>query len=68
MLAEVKLAYQRLSILELAEALGNVSEACRQRGMGRKSFCEYKRRFEVAGLERLKIAKRLPAEKMNSPN
>lgn len=33
MLAEVKLAYQRLNILGLAEALGNVSEACRQRGM-----------------------------------
>lgn len=31
MLAEVKMAYQQLSILELAEALGNVSKTCRQR-------------------------------------
>ena len=31
MLAEVKLTYQRLSILELAEVLGDVSETCRQR-------------------------------------
>ncbi len=30
MKAEEKLARQRLSVLELAEALGNVSEACRQ--------------------------------------
>ena len=29
MTAEEKLARKRLSILELAEALGNVSEACR---------------------------------------
>ena len=54
MLAEVKLAYQRLSILELAEALGNVSEACRQRGMTRTQFYEYKKRFQTHGLEGLK--------------
>ena len=54
MLAEVKLAYQRLSILELAEALGNVSEACRQRGMTRTQFYEYKKRFQERGLEGLK--------------
>ena len=54
MLAEVKLAYQRLSILELAEALGNVSEACRQRGMTRTQFYEYKKRFQERVLEGLK--------------
>ena len=54
MLAETKLAYQRLSILELAEALGNVSEACRQRGMTRTQFYEYKKRFQERGLEGLK--------------
>jgi len=54
MLAEVKLAYQRLSILELAEAMGNVSEACRQRGMTRTQFYEYKKRFHERGLEGLK--------------
>jgi len=31
MTAEEKIARQRLSVLELAQALGNVSEACRQR-------------------------------------
>jgi hypothetical protein len=30
MKAEEKLIRQRLSVLELAESLGNVSEACRQ--------------------------------------
>ena len=31
--SEVKIVRQRLNVLELAEALGNVSEACRQRGV-----------------------------------
>lgn len=54
MLAEDKLAYQRLSILQLAEALGNVSEACRQRGMTRTQFYEFKKRFQEQGVEGLK--------------
>jgi ACT domain-containing protein len=45
MKAEEKLAHQRLSVLELGEALGNVSEACRRRGISRTQFYEYKRRF-----------------------
>lgn len=49
-----KVARQKLSVLELAQALGNVSEACRQRGVSRTSFYEYKKRFEEAGLEGLK--------------
>ena len=51
--AEVKVARQRLSVLELAEKLGNVSEACRRRGMTRTQFYEYKKRFETFGLEGL---------------
>jgi len=49
-----KVARHRLSVLELAEALGNVSEACRRRGMTRTQFYEYKRRFQTHGLEGLK--------------
>lgn len=45
--AEDKLARQRLSVLELAEQLGNVREACRQRGISRTQFYEYKRRFQT---------------------
>jgi len=52
--AETKVAKQRLSVLELATKLGNVSEACRRRGMDRASFYEWKRRFQTHGLEGLK--------------
>jgi transposase InsO family protein len=52
--AEEKIARQRLSVLQLAEALENVSAACRQRGMTRTQFYEYKRRFELQGVEGLK--------------
>jgi len=52
--AEEKIARQRLSVLQLAEALASVSEACRRRGMTRTQFYAYKRRFELQGLEGLK--------------
>jgi transposase InsO family protein len=51
--AEAKVVRQRLSVLELSEALGNVSEACRQRGVSRTQFYEYKRRFQTQGVEGL---------------
>lgn len=52
--AESKLSKQRLAVLELAEVLGNISEACRRRGMSRSQFYEWKRRFQTHGLEGLK--------------
>lgn len=54
MKAVEKLATQRLSVLQLAEMLGNVSEACRQRGVSRTQFYEYKRRFQTHGMQGLK--------------
>ena len=54
MTAEEKLTHNRLSILELAVTLGNVAKACRQRGISRTQFYEYKRRFQTHGLEGLK--------------
>lgn len=51
---EEKLAHKRLSVLQLAEALGSVSKACRHCGMDRTSFYEWKRRFQTHGLEGLK--------------
>lgn len=54
MTAEEKLAHQRLSVLQLAEVLGNVTEACRQRDLSRTQFYEYKRRFQTHGIEGLK--------------
>lgn len=52
--AATKVAQRKLKVLELAAALGNVTEACRQHGISRTSFYEYKRRFEANGLEGLK--------------
>lgn len=52
--AETKIAQQRLSLLELAQGLGNVAEACRQRGVSRTQFYEYKRRFQTHGMVGLK--------------
>ena len=49
-----KLARHRLSVLQLAQELGSVSKACRQGGMDRNSFYEWKRRFQTHGLEGLK--------------
>ena len=49
-----KLAHRRLTVLELAQRLGNVSEACRRGGIDRTSFYEWKRRFQLQGLEGLK--------------
>lgn len=60
MTAEQKIARQRLSVLELAEKLGNVSEACRRRGMHRSQFYEFKRRFQTHGLEGLKDLPPIP--------
>lgn len=51
---ETKIVRQRMTVLELAAALGNVSEACRQRNVSRSQFYEYKRRFQTHGLEGLK--------------
>jgi transposase InsO family protein len=52
--ADTKVAQHRLSVLELARELGNVAEACRQRGLDRTSFYEWKRRFQTQGFEGLK--------------
>jgi transcriptional regulator with XRE-family HTH domain len=46
-------AHRRLRVLELAESLGNVSEACRRGGMPRSRFYELRRRFRVQGIEGL---------------
>jgi transposase InsO family protein len=54
MTTEEKLARQRLDVLQLAEILGNVTTACKQRGVSRTQFYEYKRRFQTHGIEGLK--------------
>jgi hypothetical protein len=53
MTAEQKLAQKRLTLLQLAERLRNVSEACRFHSISRSQFYEYKRVFQEKGLEGL---------------
>jgi len=50
---EERVAYERLTILQLAEILGNVSEACREHGISRRQFYDYKHRYEEKGLDGL---------------
>src|SRR3712207_7058463 len=49
-----KLAHRRLTVLELAERLGNGAESCRRGGIDRTSFYDRKRRFQLQGLDGLK--------------
>src|SRR5579875_1639820 len=58
--ATEKVARHRLSVLQLAQELGSVSEACRRRGMTRTQFYEYKKRFAAQGLEGLKDLPPIP--------
>lgn len=50
----LKLAHRRLTVLKLAESLGNVTEGCRRSGMDRTSFYAWKKRFQEQGLEGVK--------------
>jgi hypothetical protein len=49
-----KLAHKRLRVLPLAEALGNITQACKRMKMDRTSFYEWKRRFQTHGIAGLK--------------
>ena len=60
------MARKRLSVLEMSEALGNISEACRRGGMDRTSFYEWKRRFQTHGLEGLKDLPPIPKSQPNT--
>jgi len=43
---KTKLAQKRLTLLPLAEKLGNVFKACRVNKVSRSQFYEYKRAFQ----------------------
>ncbi len=53
MTAAKKIAQKRLTLLQLAERLRNVSAACRHHGVSRSQFYEYKRAFQEKGLDGL---------------
>jgi hypothetical protein len=49
MTTEQKVARRKLSLLELAHDLGNVSKACRIVGYSRQQFYEIRRNFQIHG-------------------
>jgi transposase InsO family protein len=51
---------RKLSLLKLAEELGNVSKACQIMGFHRDSFYEIKRAFQIGGVHALVEQKRGP--------
>lgn len=51
--AEKKIAQKRLTLLQVAERLRNVSAACRRHSVSRSQFYEYKRAFQERGFEGL---------------
>lgn len=46
--------YKHLDILKQVEKTGNISKVCKEYGISRSQFYEYKRRYEKQGLEGLK--------------
>jgi transposase InsO family protein len=66
MTTEKKVARRKLSLLELATDLGNVSKACRVMGYSRQQFYEIRRNFQTYGADGL--IDRLPGAKGPHPN
>lgn len=64
--AEKKIAQKRLTLLQVAERIRNVSEACRRHSISRSQFYEYKRAFQERGfdglMDRPSIPKSFPNE------
>ena len=54
MTTQDKLIKSKLSLLELAEFLKNISHACKVNGCSRQHFFDIKKAYEEAGLEGLK--------------
>ena len=61
-----KIARRKLSLLELAQELGNVSKACRIVGYSRQQFYEIRGNFQVYGAEGL--LDRMPGARGPHPN
>jgi transposase InsO family protein len=66
MTTEKKVARRKLSLLELAADLGNVSKACKVMGYSRQQFYEIRRSFQTYGAEGL--IDRLPGPRGPHPN
>ena len=66
MTAEKKAARRKLSLLELASDLNNVSKACQVMGYSRQQFYEIRRNFQTYGADGL--LDRLPGARGPHPN
>jgi hypothetical protein len=66
MTTDKKVARRKLSLLDLASDLGNVSKACRMLGYSRQQFYEIRRNFQTYGADGL--LDRLPGAKGPHPN
>ena len=66
MTAKDKIARRKLSLLDLATELDNVSKACRLMGYSRQQFYEIRRNFQTYGADGL--IDRLPGAKGPHPN
>ncbi len=66
MTTEKKVARRKLSLLELATDMGNVSKACRVMGYSRQQFYEIRRNFQTYGADGL--IDRLPGARGPHPN
>ena len=66
MTTDQKIARRKLSLLDLAADLGNVSKACKVMGYSRQQFYEIKRSFQEQGfdglLDKPPIAKSMPSK------
>lgn len=66
MTTEEKIARRKLSLLQLAQEMGNVSKACKLLGYSRQQFYEIRRNYQTFGAEGL--VDRLPGPKSPHPN
>src|SRR5690349_12397927 len=66
MTTDQKIARRKLSLLDLAADLGNVSKACKVMGYSRQQFYEIRRNFQTYGAEGL--LDRLPGPRNPHPN
>jgi hypothetical protein len=62
MTTQEKLIRNKLSFLELAEYLKNVSEVCKVNGVSHQHFCDIKKAYEENGLDGLRAEE--PSETM----
>jgi transposase InsO family protein len=66
MTTEEKVVRRKLSMLELAKELNNVSKACRVMGYSRQQFYEIKRNYQIHGIEGL--IDKIPGTRDPHPN